>query len=104
MLLRQPISTGAKQYDHADGEAALAKTSNRGDGIGGVSGLAKQTAYIVAAGLQTEVDMLQPVASQGSQIIERRSRMSDEAFVALGALDDEAYYARLSDAIGVDLT
>ncbi|MDP6565874.1 MAG: SDR family oxidoreductase [Alphaproteobacteria bacterium] len=61
-------------------------------------------ATVILEAATTDQPRLRYPVGQGSQIIERRSRMSDEAFVALGALDDEAYYARLSDAIGVDLT
>jgi hypothetical protein len=61
-------------------------------------------AAVILEAATTDQPRLRYPVGEGSEIIERRSGISDEAFVALGALDDEAYYARLSDAIGVDLT
>ena len=43
-----------------------------------------------------------PVGPDAAPFLGRRRAMSDEAWVALGALDDDAWYARIQADFGMD--
>jgi short-subunit dehydrogenase len=64
----------------------------------------EEIAQVILEALTTRQPRLRWAHGWGAQAIERRRAMPDEEFVALGALDDAAYYARLKDALGIDLT
>jgi len=64
----------------------------------------EEIAELILEALTTRKPRLRWAHGWGAQAIERRAAMPDEDFVALGALDDEAYYTRLRDALGIDLT
>ncbi len=40
----------------------------------------------------------------GAELVTRRSTISDEDYIAMGALDDDAYNRRFAEAFGIDLT
>jgi NAD(P)-dependent dehydrogenase (short-subunit alcohol dehydrogenase family) len=65
-----------------------------------------EVATVVHHAITTDTPGLRyPVSWAGPEIITRRSRISDEAWVALGTIeDDDTYYRSFSDTFGVDIT
>ena len=64
-----------------------------------------EVAEVVQHALETDEPQLRYVVSWGArEVIEGRQRMSDDDWVALGALaDDDAYYERFRDLFGLEI-
>ena len=63
----------------------------------------EEIAAVIREAITTERPRLRWPHGWGAGAIARRAAMRDEDFVALGALEDEAYYATLRDELGIDL-
>ncbi|HEY2813736.1 MAG TPA: SDR family oxidoreductase [Acidimicrobiales bacterium] len=63
-------------------------------------------AKVVHHAITTDNPMLRyPVSWGGPEIVSRRPRISDEDWIALGAItDDDAYYRAFTDTFGTDIT
>ena len=64
---------------------------------------ADTVAKTIATALAAERPQLRYPVGFGSEIITRRADMSDEDFVAMGAMDDAGYYQTLHQQLGVKL-
>lgn len=67
---------------------------------------ALEVAQVVHHAITTDTPVLRyPVSWGGPEIIARRPRISDEEWIALGAIDDDdTYYRAFSDTFGIDVT
>jgi NAD(P)-dependent dehydrogenase (short-subunit alcohol dehydrogenase family) len=63
----------------------------------------EEIAEVIREAITTDRPRLRWAHGWGAGAVARRAAMRDEDFVALGALEDEAYYERLRDELGVDL-
>src|SRR5262245_10597443 len=65
-----------------------------------------EVAKVVHHAITTHTPVLRyPVSWAGPEIITRRAGISDEAWVAMGTIeDDDAYFRTFSDTFGVDIT
>lgn len=65
-----------------------------------------EVAKVVHQAITTETPALRyPVSWGGPEIVTRRPNISDEQWIALGAIaDDDEYYRAFSDTFGVDIT
>ena len=63
----------------------------------------EEIAAVIREALTTDRPRLRWLHGWGAQALARRAATSDEDYLALGALDDDAYYARLNDLLGLDL-
>lgn len=65
---------------------------------------AEEVARVIEHAISTDDPVLRYACSWGGEsIIEGRETLSDEEWIALGALDDEAYFSRFEEVFGVDL-
>lgn len=66
---------------------------------------AEEVGAVVHLAIATDQPKLRYACSWGGdELVAGRARMSDEDWVAMGALDDDAYYARFRELLGVDIT
>ncbi len=63
----------------------------------------EEIAAVIHKALTSDRPRLRWAHGWGAGAIARRAAMRDEDFVALGALEDDAYYAKLRDELGIDL-
>ena len=63
----------------------------------------EEIAATIHEAITTERPRLRWPHGWGAQAVARRAAMADEDFVALGALEDDAYYAKLKESLGIDL-
>jgi hypothetical protein len=65
-----------------------------------------EVAKVVHQAITTDSPVLRyPVSWAGPEILTRRPAISDEEWVALGTIDDDAaYYRAFSDTFGIDIT
>ena len=67
--------------------------------------LAEEVGSVVHHAISTDQPKLRYACCWGGdELVGGRARMSDEDWVALGGLDDTAYYARFHELLGVDIT
>ena len=65
---------------------------------------AEEVARVIEHAISTDSPTLRYACSWGGEsIIDGRETLSDEQWVTLGALDDEAYFLRFEEVFGVDL-
>jgi NAD(P)-dependent dehydrogenase (short-subunit alcohol dehydrogenase family) len=63
----------------------------------------EEIAATIHAALTADRPRLRWPQGWGAGAVARRAAKADDDFVALGALEDDAYYAALRDALGIDL-
>lgn len=91
-------------YDRASPYKPAMRRNGRFFGVGIPSASpATQVAAVIAGALAAEQPKLRYPVGFGIQAIDRRAAMSDEEFVALGALSDPDYYRALREKLDLDL-
>jgi NAD(P)-dependent dehydrogenase (short-subunit alcohol dehydrogenase family) len=65
---------------------------------------AEEVGAVIHEAVTTDQYKMRWPVSWGSEMIEARTRMSDEDWVEMGRVDDAEYYARFSDQLGVDIS
>lgn len=91
-------------YDKASPYKSAMRRNGRFYGAGIPQATApEEIAATIREAIATDRARLRWPHGWGAQAVARRAAMADEDFVALGALEDEAYYAKLNEALGIDL-